>query len=98
MSKWHVNAAIHAGKYVGEVEADSAEEAFEKARDLDAGVSPCWSCARQLNDPEVAYLIVENDDGTECVTDDDDPQRLIDSLKARIFELEAQLKAKGATE
>lgn len=94
MTKWHVHAAIHGGKYVGEVEADSAEEAFEKAADLDCGVSLCWSCDRQLSDPEVSYLIVENDDGTECVTDDDDPHRLINTMKARIAELEAKLEQK----
>ena len=98
MSKWHVNAAIHAGAYVGDVEADSAEEALEKARELDCNTSLCWSCARKLQDPEPAYFVVENDDGTESLSDEDDPQRRIDELKEEIAALKKQLKAKGATE
>jgi hypothetical protein len=49
-----------AGKYLGEVEADSEDEAKEKAWELDTCyVSFCHQCADQAEDPEITEVSVE---------------------------------------
>ena len=54
--RYRVYGKVVAGKYLGEVEADSKEEAREKAIDELAGemfIGLCHQCARQAEDPEI---------------------------------------------
>ncbi len=58
--KYRVWAAVSGTKYLGEVEADSPEEAEEKAWDLDSAyVSICHHCSEQISDPDISSIIVE---------------------------------------
>ncbi len=46
-----VYESVTGSKYVGEFEADTAEEAIELSYDSDgAGVSLCWSCSSECED------------------------------------------------
>lgn len=57
---WDCYGRVVAGKYLGQVEADTAEEAKEKALLLDACfVSVCHQCAREVEDPEIDEVSVE---------------------------------------
>lgn len=58
--KYRCYATVMAGKYLGEVEADSEDEAKEKAWELDTCyVSFCHQCADQAEDPEITEVSVE---------------------------------------
>lgn len=61
MKRWSVTGTVVAGMYVGEYEAETAEEACRKAaRDID--VSVCHQCSRKISDPEVEDLHAEEID------------------------------------
>lgn len=53
MAKYSVTGKVVGSKYLGEVEADSLEQAFEKAEKLDFYVSLCHQCDDQCEDAEV---------------------------------------------
>lgn len=54
MQKYRVYGAVTGGKYLGEFEANSPEEATQKALDSDAAnVSLCHQCCDQCEDPEI---------------------------------------------
>ena len=60
MTTWAVYGTVTGGKYLGEVEADSKEEAEEKANVLDTlSVSLCWQCASQVENAEITDIVVE---------------------------------------
>lgn len=60
MAKYMVVGAVSASKYLGEVEADSPEEAKEKAlKELDGFVSVCHQCAAEVEDPEIHEIFVD---------------------------------------
>lgn len=60
MSKWKCYGRITSSKYLGEVEADTEDEALEKAIGLDtAFISLCHQCSREMDDPEVTEVNVE---------------------------------------
>jgi hypothetical protein len=48
-----------AGAYVGEVEADSVEEALEKAESMGHDVSLCHQCSHKIEDPELTEFHAE---------------------------------------
>jgi hypothetical protein len=57
-------------KYLGEVEAESAEQALELAQGLDASVSLCHQCSREVSGLEVECFTVYNaDDDSDTATD-----------------------------
>ncbi len=58
--KYRCYAAVTGGKYLGEVEADSPEEAEQKAWALDTcSVQICHQCSGEIEDPEVQRIDVE---------------------------------------
>ncbi len=60
MSKWDVFATVKAGKYIGQVEAETKEEAEQLAWGLPgASVSVCHQCSRDIEDPEIDKLHAE---------------------------------------
>lgn len=59
MAKWHCYGKVLGGKYLGEVEAATEEEALAKAEDLDAGISLCHQCDGEIEDPQVEEITVE---------------------------------------
>lgn len=60
MAKYRVYGIVTAGKYLGEVEADSEEEAINKGVDLDTCyVSVCHQCSRDIGDPQIDRLEAE---------------------------------------
>ncbi|MGM1048378.1 MAG: hypothetical protein ACQEXX_19875 [Bacillota bacterium] len=62
MPKFRVYGAVKATKYIGEFEAANKEEAEQMAWDSDgASVSVCWHCAKDVEDPEIEEMIVEED-------------------------------------
>jgi hypothetical protein len=56
--KFNVYATVTGSKYIGEFEADTKEEALEKAAD-ECYVSLCCQCSRECEDPEVTELTAE---------------------------------------
>jgi hypothetical protein len=58
--KYRINGVVIGGKYCGEVEANSKEEAIEKAwYELDCSVSLCSQCTDECGDLEVEDLEAE---------------------------------------
>lgn len=58
---WYVYAQINASKLLGEVEAESAEEAIEKGWSLDTHVSLCHHCSRKVDLGDTFDLQVEEE-------------------------------------
>ena len=55
--KWHVSATVVGSKYLGEFEADTAEEAIELAGASDAAwVNLCHQCAEECEDPQIDHI------------------------------------------
>jgi len=64
MPKYRVYGVVTGGKYLGEFEANTPEEAKQLALDSDeAHVSLCHQCCDQCEDPEIS------DAHTDLVTD-----------------------------
>ena len=60
MSKWNVYAIITGSKYLGEFEAETQEEAQDKAAESpDAYVSICHQCAKDIDDPQISEFQAE---------------------------------------
>ncbi|MFD2334653.1 hypothetical protein ACFSR7_35875 [Cohnella sp. GCM10020058] len=60
MPKYSVYGYIRTSKFIGEFEAATKEEAEQMAWDSDeAYVSVCHHCARQVQDPEIISMDVE---------------------------------------
>ena len=60
MAKYRIYGTVTGSKYIGEVEADSKEEAEEKAWEkLDTSICLCWECSREIKDPEVTEVVAE---------------------------------------
>ena len=65
MTKWNVNLAFSASKFVGGVEAETKEEAIEKAMMEHGYVSICHKCSDEIEVGDV----IEDDCSAEM--DDD---------------------------
>lgn len=62
MSTYRCYAVVTGSKYLGTVEADTAEEAQEKALELDSAyISLCHQCSHQIEDPQVQEVVAEVD-------------------------------------
>jgi len=62
MPKYRVYGKVVGTKYIGTFEAATKEEAEQKAWDDDgAWVSVCHQCARDVEDPEIVSMEVEED-------------------------------------
>lgn len=60
MSKYRAFGKVVGTKYLGEFEADTPEEAKEKAENSeDACVILCYSCISECEDPEIVDVEVE---------------------------------------
>ncbi|MNR93663.1 hypothetical protein D3C72_247210 [compost metagenome] len=60
MVKYRVYGSVKATKYIGVIEANSKEEAEEKAWRMDeAAVSLCHQCSSEAEDPEIDELVIE---------------------------------------
>lgn len=60
MKKYRVYGVVTGSKYLGEVEAENAEEAEQKAFDeLDIGCSLCHHCSSEAEDAEIHELNIE---------------------------------------
>lgn len=58
--KYHCYGVVVGSKYLGEVEADSEEEAEERALELEsASVSLCHQCASECEDPQIDKITAE---------------------------------------
>ena len=63
MAKYSCNGIVSGGKYLGTVEADTPEEAKEKAWKLDAcHVSFCHQCSENCEDPQITDIDVSLDE------------------------------------
>ena len=51
--KWDVTAHVYGSKFLGTFEADTAEEAIQKAYAENGHVSVCHQCSHEINDPEL---------------------------------------------
>lgn len=67
MARFNAGGGVVASTYIGEVEAETAEEAIKKAWQ-EAGISVCHECSRHLSDPEIDSIWVEDENG--IVTED----------------------------
>ena len=60
MKRWRVCAVVAGSKYLGEVEAETREDAIKKGYELDtACVSLCHACAGEVEDAEIQEILVE---------------------------------------
>ena len=58
--RYRAFATVVGGKYLGEVEADSEEEAVDKAWELDeCHISLCHHCSRQLENAQITDIDIE---------------------------------------
>lgn len=58
--KYRIYGKVSGSKYLGEIEADSHEEAIEKGWKLDTCYcSVCHQCSKNLQDPEIEEIYVE---------------------------------------
>lgn len=58
MRTWHANGSVVGGKYLGEVQARTEEEAIELAG-RHAGVSFCHACTSECENAEIEEITVE---------------------------------------
>lgn len=59
MAKWTAYATVTGGKYIGTIEAETEDEAIERAYELDACyVSMCHVCSKECEDAQVAEVSV----------------------------------------
>lgn len=68
MKTWRVGGGVSASTYVGEFEADTWQEAIEKAYKV-AGVSVCHECAEHISDPEIDHLWAEDEETGDCTSE-----------------------------
>ena len=62
MARYSCNASVKGGKWLGHVEADSAEEALKKAWALEeCFISLCHQCAGECEDPQIESIDVDLD-------------------------------------
>lgn len=60
MKVWHLYGVVTGTKYLGQVLAQTEEEAVEKGYDLDtASVNLCHHCSGECSDPEIQQIIAE---------------------------------------
>lgn len=60
MAKYYVYGAVSASKFIGEFEANSAEEAEQMAWDSgEVYASVCHQCSDDVSDPEITEIYVE---------------------------------------
>lgn len=57
--KWNVYGYVQGSKYLGEIEADTKEEAEKKAGEIDTWISLCHQCASEIDDPQITEIEVE---------------------------------------
>lgn len=87
MKTYRAHASVGAGKYLGEVRAETAEGALEAAYELEScGVSVCHTCAEQIEDPEVTCIFVTAE-GDESDTATDEPDHGRAKLAERLLSL-----------
>ena len=55
MKKFHIYGTVVGGKYIGEYEVETEEQAIEIAW-KDARVSLCHACSPECEDPEITEL------------------------------------------
>ena len=75
MTQWNVTGTVTGSKHCGTVEAQTAEEAIEKAwEEADVGASLCHQCSDECEDAEIHVIHVWSDEHPEPVSSDDDSQ------------------------
>ena len=60
MATYSIYATVTGGKYIGELEAESVEDAIEKSYDVFAdelSISLCWHCSSQCESAEVSEVL-----------------------------------------
>jgi hypothetical protein len=58
--KYRLYGAVTATKYLGEIEADSEEEAIKKGFELDScSCSVCHQCSNEVDDPQIEDITAE---------------------------------------
>ena len=59
MKTFSVYGKVVGTKYLGEVIAKNKKEAIKKADLREAWVSVCHQCSKEISDPEIVEIIVE---------------------------------------
>jgi len=59
--RYRVFALIAATKFLGTVEADSLEEAEDRAGDLDCSINLCHQCCTECDGADVTELVVKRE-------------------------------------
>lgn len=70
MPKFTVHGSVGAGKYMGEYEADTPEQAADMAYEAEGGISLCHQCSSQAEDAQVISVSVCNEAGEQVFTDE----------------------------
>lgn len=92
MAKFNAGGSVVASTYIGEIEAETAEEAIQKAWG-EAQVSVCHACSKHISDPEVEGVWVEDEEGN--FTDEGGPKETYDAMVKNHVKEVKLLKAKN---
>lgn len=57
--RWSVNATVVGGTHMGIFEAETAEEAIDKAWKAHEGISFCHHCSHQCENPEIENVTAD---------------------------------------
>lgn len=60
--KWKAYGVVTGNTYIGEVDAETAEEAVQKAIDK-ADIGMCHQCSVRCEDPEITAVVLEGEEG-----------------------------------
>jgi hypothetical protein len=93
---WRATATVRGGKFLGEIEAPTADEALDQAEQLGTmHVSLCHQCSDECEDAEVVNVTVERQDSDgEWVTLESEPDEA-PALRAKVADFEKQVAALG---
>jgi hypothetical protein len=94
MTKYRIHGGVCGGKYVGEFEADSPNDALRKADDEGLlEVSVCFQCADEVGDPEMESFTIEDLDNDKVYYQggSHDLRKIIDQQKNQIIRQQKQI-------
>lgn len=89
MPRYSIQALIAADSHLGEVEADSAKAAIDKAyEDLNtSGPNICHQCSREMNVGDVYALIASNVEDDDDTLEENSPDDKLAKLREQVKSL-----------
>lgn len=93
MQTYTVTGAVVGIKYLGEVQAETPEEAIEKAyEELPVHISLCHQCSDEIENAEIDFIVVADPDGNDFSDrSDEDKTQYIEQLRNALESVKAAL-------